>query len=175
MRTETSSRMPHRVLFVCTANICRSPTAEGVLRAIVAREGLAGQVQVASVGLEGWHAGAPPDARTQAHALRRGHDLSALRASAFVAADFERHDWIVALDAGHHARLVELCPPELQHKLKRAAEFSARVPAGGVPDPYYGDARGFDNVFEMVESVCEGVLAQYRAERADRADRSDIP
>ena len=149
-----------RIVFVCTGNICRSPTAEGVLRHLAAERGLADRIEVASAGLEDWHAGAPPDARSQAHALRRGYDLAAQRARHFTRRDFERFDWVIAMDAGHHDRLRRMCLLQHTHKLRRAADFSERVPADGVPDPYYGDAGGFDVVLNMVEAVCEGVLVE---------------
>jgi protein-tyrosine phosphatase len=152
--------MTWRIVFVCTGNICRSPTAEGVLRRMAASQGRAGRVEVASAGLEDWHVGAPPDVRSQAHALRRGYDLAAQRARHFTRRDFERFDWVIAMDAGHHDRLRRLCPPQHVHKLRRTADFSARVPAGGVPDPYYGDANGFEAVLDLIEAVCEGVLAE---------------
>ena len=97
--------MPWRIVFVCTGNICRSPTAEGVLRRMAAAQGQAGRVEVASAGLEDWHVGAPPDARSQAHAQRRGHELAPLRAKHFTRSDFDRFDWVIAMDAGHHDRL----------------------------------------------------------------------
>ena len=152
--------MAWRIVFVCTGNICRSPTAEGVLRQMAAAQGQAGRFEVASAGLEDWHVGAPPDVRSQAHAQRRGYMLAALRARHFTPLDFERFDWVIAMDAGHHDRLRRLCPPQHVHKLRRAADFSARVPAGGVPDPYYGDAGGFEAVLDLIEAVCEGVLAE---------------
>jgi protein-tyrosine phosphatase len=161
-----------RVIFVCTGNICRSPTAEAVLRHLVAAEGLDGRIEAASAGLEAWHAGAPPDARSQTHALRRGYDLAGQQAQHFAPADFERCDWVVAMDAGHHERLHLLCPPQHRHKLRRAADFSNRVPADGVPDPYFGDADGFELVLDLVEAMCLGVLAEIR--RADAlASQSD--
>lgn len=154
---------PLRVVFVCTGNICRSPTAEGVLRRMAAAQGLADRIEVASAGLEDWHAGAPPDARSQAHALRRGYDLAAQRALHFTRGDFARFDWVIAMDTDHHERLRRMCPPDAAHTLRHAADFSQRVPAGGVPDPYYGDARGFEAVLDMVEAVCAGVVAQVQA------------
>jgi protein-tyrosine phosphatase len=153
-----------RIVFVCTGNICRSPTAEGVLRRMAAAQGLADRIEVASAGLEDWHAGAPPDDRSQAHALRRGYDLAAQRARHFTRRDFERFDWVIAMDAGHHDRLRRMCPPRHSHTLRSAADFSSRVPAGGVPDPYYGDARGFEVVLDLVEAVCEGVLVELRGQ-----------
>jgi protein-tyrosine phosphatase len=152
--------MTRRILFVCTGNICRSPTAEGVLRQLVRTRGLASPIEVASAGLEGWHAGAPPDPRTLEHALRRGYDLSSQRARHFARRDFERFDWVIAMDAEHHARLHELAAPAHAHKLRHAAEFAASIPPDGVPDPYYGGAEGFETVLDLVEAVCEGVLAQ---------------
>jgi len=155
-----------RILFVCTGNICRSPTAEGVLRQMAAARGLAERIDVASAGIEGWHAGAPPDERSQAHALRRGIDLSAQRARHFARRDFERYDWIIAMDAGHHEHLARLCPPAQRHKIRRAAEFAASVPAGGVPDPYFGGARGFEEVLDMIEAMCAGIVAELSARPA---------
>jgi protein-tyrosine phosphatase len=153
---------PRRIIFVCTGNICRSPTAEGVLRQMAAVRGLDDRIEVASAGLEHWHAGAPPDARSQAHALRRGYDISAQRARHFVRRDFERFDWVIAMDAGHHDQLRQVCPPQHIDKLRRAADFSDCVPADGVPDPYCGDAGEFEAVLNMVEAVCEGVLVEVR-------------
>jgi len=152
--------MTRRVLFVCTGNICRSPTAEGVLRHLARARGLTGQIDAGSAGLEGWHAGAPPDPRTLEHALRRGYDLSAQRARQVARRDFERFDWVIAMDVGHRARLRELAPPAQVHKLRHAAEFATSVPPSGVPDPYYGGARDFETVLNMVEAVCAGVLAE---------------
>ena len=152
--------MPQRILFVCTGNICRSPTAEGVLRHMAAQRGLADRIEAASAGLEGWHAGAPPDPRSEAHAQRRGYDISAQRARHFKQHDFEHFDWVIAMDAGHHAQLSRLCPPALRHKLRSAAEFGTSVPPGCVPDPYYGGAEGFEQVLDMVEAMCEDMLVQ---------------
>jgi protein-tyrosine phosphatase len=143
-----------RIVFVCTGNICRSSTAEGVLRQMAAARGLSDRIEVASAGLEDWHAGAPPDARSQAYALRRGYDLAAQRARHFMSRDFEYFDCVIAMDDGHHARLQRPRSPQHSHKLHTATEFSERVPAGGVPDPYYGDAAGFEVVLDLVEGRC---------------------
>ena len=153
--------MTRRIVFVCTGNICRSPTAEGVLRHLAAARGLGDRIEVASAGLEDWHAGAPPDARSQAHALRRGYDLGAQRARHFTRHDFERFDCVIAMNADHDC-LRRLCPPQDAHKLRRVADFSDRVPAGGVPDPYYGDATAFEAVLDMVEAICEGAWRRCR-------------
>ncbi|MDE2628837.1 MAG: low molecular weight phosphotyrosine protein phosphatase [Burkholderiales bacterium] len=152
--------MARRIVFVCTGNICRSPTAQGVLHKLATAHGLAGRVEVASAGLQDWHAGAPPDARSTEHALRRGYDIAGQRARHFTPLDFEHFDQVIAMDAGHHDQLRRLCPPRHAHKLRRAADFSDRVPAGGVPDPYYGDANEFEAVLDLIEAICQGVLAE---------------
>ena len=158
--------MPQRVIFVCTGNICRSPTAEGLLRHMAEARGLGQRIEAASAGIEGWHAGAPPDERSQEHALQRGIDLSVQRARRFVRGDFDHYDLVVAMDDGHHDALRRMCPPALLHKLRRAADFSERVPGGGVPDPYYGGAQGFEQVLDMLEAVCARVLAETAARSA---------
>ena len=142
------------VLFVCTGNICRSPTAEGVLRHLAKEAGIG--VHVESAGTGDWHVGQPPDARAQRHARGRGYDLSAQRARQVQAADFVRFDLIVAMDHGHLRILGELCPPAHRTKLRLLAEGRE------VPDPYYGGAEGFERVLDMVEAGCRDLLEEIR-------------
>jgi protein-tyrosine phosphatase len=149
---------PTRVLMVCMGNICRSPTAEGVLRAKLAAVGLAGRVEVDSAGTHDWHAGAPPDVRSQAHALRRGYDLSAQRARALEAHDFDRFDLLLAMDGDNLALLEGRCPPERRRRLRRLMEFAPHAGRGDVPDPYYGGAKAFDEVLDLVEAACDGLV-----------------
>lgn len=151
-----------RVLFVCTGNICRSPTAAGVLRALAQRAGLAGDVEVDSAGLEDWHVGEPPDPRSIAHAQRRGYDLSGMRGRRFAPEDFARHDWVVAMDEGHWQRLAALCTPGQRHKLRRARDFCLRTPAD-VADPYEGGEREFEQALDCIEDVCAGLLQALQA------------
>lgn len=106
-----------RVLLICMGNICRSPTAEGVLRRKLQQAGLAARVEVDSAGTHGYHVGAPPDERAQRHALERGYDLSALRARKVEATDFERFDLVLAMDEDNLERLRELCPPALHERV----------------------------------------------------------
>ena len=142
------------VLFVCTGNICRSPTAEGVLRQLAKQAGIA--VHVESAGTGDWHVGLPPDSRAQHHARGRGYDLSAQRARQVHAADFERFDLIVAMDRGHLRILGELCPPAHRAKLRLLVEGRE------VPDPYYGGQEGFERVLDMVEAGCRDLLEEIR-------------
>jgi protein-tyrosine phosphatase len=143
-----------RVLFVCTGNICRSPTAEGVLRQLAKDAGIA--VDVESAGTHDYHVGHAPDKRTQHHAKGRGYDLSAQRARQVRRRDFEQFDLIVAMDSGHLEILRDNCPPQHQGKLRML------VDGHDVPDPYYGGAEGFEQVLDMVEAACLGLLHEIR-------------
>ena len=146
------------VLFVCTGNICRSPTADGVLRKMVTDRGLAGVVEVDSAGTHDYHMGEPPDGRSQKHALIRGYDLSVLRARQVQAEDFEKFDLILALDDGHLRILQQLCPPKYKPKVHRFTEFCTVHTSHEVPDPYYGGAQGFDHVLDLVEDGCASLI-----------------
>ena len=153
-----------RVLMVCTGNICRSPTAEGVLRRKLADAGLQHRVEVASAGTVDYHAGSPPDHRAQQSALRRGYDLSRQRARQLRADDFERFDLVLAMDTDHVERMVELCPGPLAGRIRLLMDFSSRRPRGtSVPDPYYGAPAGFERVLDLVEEACEGLMQDLRA------------
>jgi protein-tyrosine phosphatase len=143
-----------KILFVCTGNICRSPTAEGVFRHLVQRHQL--DLHVESRGTHDYHAGEPPDERTQRHALRRGYDLSRQRARKVAAEDFARFDLIVAMDRGHLRALERDCPPEHRAKLRLF------LPGKDVPDPYYGGPDGFEAVLNIVEEGCLTLLDEIR-------------
>jgi protein-tyrosine phosphatase len=143
-----------RVLFVCTGNICRSPTAEGVLRQLAKDAGIA--VDVESAGTHDYHVGHAPDKRTQHHAKGRGYDLSAQRARQVRRRDFEQFDLIVAMDSGHLEILRDNCPPQHQGKLRML------VDGHDVPDPYYGGPEGFEQVLDMVEAACLGLLSEVK-------------
>ncbi len=151
-----------RVLFVCTGNICRSPTAEGVFRNMVETAGLAGRIEVDSAGTIAWHAGEPPDARAQEAALERGIDLGHQRARQLEDADFLGFDYLVALDTSHLIRLNELCPDGEGHRIRTLMEFAPRFGVDDVPDPYYGATGGFDRVFDLVEAGAAGLLEEIR-------------
>lgn len=146
------------MLFVCTGNICRSPTAEAVLRRLAAEAGI--ELHVQSAGIGDWHIGSPPDERAQHHARRRGYDLSALRARQVSAADFERFDLLLAMDAGHLRALQRMAPREHQHKVRL---FVAET---DVPDPYYGGPDGFEKVLDLVEAACRDLLGELKRPNA---------
>ena len=150
---------PLRIVFVCTGNICRSPTAHAVLRQRIAERGLGQRLVVESAGLEAWHRGDPPDARSIRHARLRGYDLSDLRARPFTPADFERADWVLVMDEGHLQRAARMCPPPHAHKVRLLLDFAARHDVHEVPDPYYGGPQDFEHVLDLIEDACEGLLA----------------
>jgi protein-tyrosine phosphatase len=149
---------PYSILFVCMGNICRSPTAHGVFLQKVMECGLGKQVQVDSAGTHNYHPGNPPDERSQAHASRRGYDLSDLRARQISASDFECHDLILAMDWDNLALIQEECPAEHLPKVRRLTEFCLKHDSPVVPDPYYGGKDGFEHVLDLVEDACEGLL-----------------
>ena len=147
-----------RVLFVCTGNICRSPTAEGVARHFIQAAGLADSIEVDSAGTNGYHAGEAPDPRTRKVAQSRGYDLSGLRARKLEVLDFQRFDLILAMDRGHLEIMQRLCPEVYQPRLRLFMEYARDSEFDEVPDPYYGNAEGFERVLDLCESGVEGWL-----------------
>lgn len=153
-----------RVLFVCMGNICRSPTAQGVFTRLVEREGLEGLIEIDSSGTHSYHIGHPPDPRAREAAARRGFALGHLRARRLKHDDFEHYDYLLAMDEANREDMLAMGPPELAHKIHLFLDFASERPEREVPDPYYGSARGFDYVLDLVESAAEGFLAHLRAE-----------
>lgn len=149
-----------RILFFCMGNICRSPTAEGVMRAKLEAAGLADAVEVDSAGTHGYHVGEPPDERSQDHARRRGYDLAPLRARELAAADFSRFDLVLGMDERNVAEAARRCPPGQRDKLKLLMDYAPGAGSRVVPDPYYGDAADFERVLDLVETACDGLLAE---------------
>ncbi len=152
------------VLFVCLGNICRSPTAHGVFQHTIDHSALAGRVRVDSAGTGAWHVGKPPDRRAQQEALRRGVDISGLRARQVTGSDFHDFDLILAMDQQNLSDLQENCPVALQHKLGLFLSY-ADHPETDVPDPYYGGEEGFRHVFNLVESASLGLRDQLLQQR----------
>lgn len=157
-----SSETPIKVLFVCMGNICRSPTAHGVFRKLVEDEGLAERIAIDSAGTHAYHVDEPPDRRAQETAVRRGIDLSDLRARKTERMDFERFDYVLAMDQDNYHGLSRICPEGQERKLMMFMDFAPELKVREVPDPYYGGARGFEQVFDMVEAAAKGLLAEIR-------------
>ncbi|MHA6493739.1 low molecular weight protein-tyrosine-phosphatase [Pseudomonas borbori] len=150
-----------RILFVCLGNICRSPTAEAVLRHKLNEAGLAGRIEVDSAGTGDWHVGKPPDHRTQMAARQRGYELSMLRGRQVSAEDFSRFDLILAMDGSNLSHLRRLHPGtgtvELDLLLRRY-----QLALDDVPDPYYGGAEGFEQVLDLIEQACDALLIELK-------------
>lgn len=157
-----------RVLFVCMGNICRSPTAQGVFEALLREKGWQDRIEVDSAGTHAYHVGGPPDGRAQQEARRRNIDLSRQRARRVDDADFERFDYILAMDAVNMAELRARCPSQLSHKLHLFLEFAADTADKDVPDPYYGGANGFGVVLDLVELGSQGLLEFLQAQAPRR-------
>jgi protein-tyrosine phosphatase len=146
-----------RVLFICTGNICRSPTAEGVFRKMVAEGPLNGHVEIDSAGTHGFHVGAPPDARAIEHAARRGYDIQGLRARQTSADDFEHFDYLLAMDELNVRHLRAMSPTRLKHKIELLMDYGGGKDDTEVPDPYQGEDRDFERALDLIEKGCEGL------------------
>lgn len=153
-----SARPALRVLFVCTGNICRSPTAEAVARQRFAEAGLAAVVEFDSAGTHGYHVGEAPDPRTCETAMRRGYDLAPLRARRLQSEDFERFDLLLAMDCGHLEQMQALCPAQLHDRLGLFMDYAPQLDVREVPDPYYGGRGGFEHVLDLCEAAVSGLL-----------------
>jgi protein-tyrosine phosphatase len=155
-----------RLLFVCLGNICRSPTAEGTMRALADQAGLGGQVQLDSAGTGDWHVGEPPDGRATAAARARGIELNGA-AREVTRKDFDDFDLVLAMDRSNMRALRRLAPSDqARQKVRLLREFdpaSAGAADLDVPDPYYGAAGGFDEVLDLVQAACAGLLEHVRA------------
>ncbi len=153
----TENKEKISVLFVCMGNICRSPTAEGVFRHLVAERGLMDRIDVDSAGTHAYHVGEPPDRRAQAAAAQRGVLLADIRARRFGMADFERFDFVLAMDRDNLNLLSEQADASQRRKLHLFLDFSSGAESE-VPDPYYGGATGFERVLDLVEDASRGLL-----------------
>jgi len=150
-----------RVLFVCLGNICRSPTAEGVFRHAVEEAGLSRHISIDSCGVGGWHVGKAPDSRAQVAALRRGIDISHLRARQLSASDFLEFDYVLGMDRDNLKAMRALQPSASRAHVGLLLDF-ADMPDAEVPDPYYGGDEGFEHVLNLIEAASAGLIAQLR-------------
>ena len=148
-----------RVLFVCLGNICRSPTAEGVLRHLAAKEAPGLALDIDSAGTADYHIGAPPDPRSQRAALKRGIDISGLQARQVAADDFARFDLILAMDAENLRELRALQPRNSRAAVQLFLEYAPDLGLRDVPDPYYRDAAAFEEVLDLTTAASRGLLA----------------
>jgi protein-tyrosine phosphatase len=151
-----------RILMLCMGNICRSPTAEGVLREIARVEAPDLALEIDSAGTHDYHVGEPPDRRAIAAARRRGIDLSTLRARRLERADFERFDLLLAMDERNVADALAIAPRAGRERLRLLLDFAPETGVREVPDPYYGGTKDFERVLDLVEVAARGVLAHLR-------------
>jgi protein-tyrosine phosphatase len=151
-----------KVLFVCMGNICRSPTAHGVFRHLVRASGLESLIEIDSAGTHAYHVGEPPDRRARETARARGIDIGDLRARRAEADDFQRFDYVLAMDQDNYHSLARICPGGLESKLLLFLDFAPELRRREVPDPYYGGQQGFEQVFDMVEAAALGLLEDIR-------------
>ena len=153
-----------KILFVCLGNICRSPTAEAVLRGIAAREAPELTLTVDSAGTADYHPGSPPDRRAQAAARKRAYDLSSLRARQVRAEDFAAFDLILAMDRNNLQELLERAPAQARRKIQLFLDYAPEQAVREVPDPYYGGPHGFEDVLDLIEAASRGLLRRLRAQ-----------
>jgi len=151
-----------KVLFVCLGNICRSPTAEGVFTHLITQEKLTDKITVDSAGTLGFHSHSQPDSRAQSAALKRGINISHLRARQVTREDCYEFDYILAMDKDNYATLQSLCPPAQRDKIRLFLDFAPQINRREVPDPYSGGAHGFELVLDLVEAASVGLLADIR-------------
>ena len=145
---------------VCMGNICRSPTAEGVLRSLAAREAPWLGLEIDSAGTHGYHVGAPPDRRARLAARRRGIDIDGLRARELVPEDFQRFDYVLVMDGTNLADAARIAPASYRAEFRRFLEFAPETGERDVPDPYYGDTADFERVLDLSEAGSRGLLRE---------------
>jgi len=154
--------MMTKILFVCTGNICRSPSAEGVFRHVLEEAGLTDMVEVDSAGTHDFHVGEAPDARAVAAARKRGYDIANCVARQVQAEDFLNFDFILAMDWENLSALQQRCPKQYHYKLMLLMRFANEFEEATIPDPYYGSAEGFTKMLDYIEDACQGVLEVVR-------------
>ena len=153
-----------KILFVCLGNICRSSSAEEVMRTFIKREGLEEKIEVDSAGILNYHQGELPDSRMRMHAYHRGYELTH-RSRPVCTEDFLNFDMIIGMDDRNIQDLKDRAPsPEAEKKIRRMTDYCRTKLVDYVPDPYYGGAQGFETVLDILEDACEGLLEEIRKE-----------
>ena len=150
----------HRLLFVCLGNICRSPMAEGAFRHVAAEQGVLDRFEIDSAGLGSWHVGQAPDHRAQKAADQRGIDISGQSARQIRSSDFTRFDLLLAMDGSNYGELAQLAPKSERHKIRRFLDFAPHAGTKDVPDPFFGEAEGFDRALDLIDEAARGLLAE---------------
>lgn len=157
--------MTKKLLFVCLGNICRSPSAEGVMKTLIKAEGLEKQIACDSAGTIGYHEGEPADSRMRKHAKNRGYNLTSISRKFNPNSDFDRFDLIIGMDNQNIQDLRDLDRDgKYQDKIIKMTDFCQKLNADIVPDPYYGGDAGFETVIDILEDACEGLLIQLKNE-----------
>ena len=147
------------VIFVCMGNICRSPAGEGVMKHVAQEAGLTNRVRVDSAGTIDFHSGNPADTRMREAAARRGYDLTS-QARGVTRDDLEQFDLVIAMDRDNRSDLLAIAPSGTESKIRLLSDFLPGASERDVPDPYYGGARGFETVLDMIEEACPGILEE---------------
>lgn len=152
----------YKVLFVCLGNICRSPAAEGILKKMIKEQGLENKISVDSAGTSGYHDGELPDPRMRQHGTHRGYQFDSLSRK-FTSRDFDNFDLILAMDDNNYRNIVRLALDlESKGKVHRMVEFSEKYEHDHIPDPYYSGSDGFEQVLDLLEDACEGLLKKIK-------------
>ena len=157
-----------KILFVCLGNICRSPSGEAVMKGVVENEGLSNRFEIDSAGTAAWHSGEPADPRMQVHANKRGYTLTSISRPVEPDVDFDKFDYIIAMDEQNMRDLQRMAKTEKHHKkLHMMTDFSKEFDYRSVPDPYYGGDKGFELVLDLLEDACGGLLEKIKDEQGN--------
>ncbi|MGB0083785.1 MAG: low molecular weight protein-tyrosine-phosphatase [Rhodomicrobiaceae bacterium] len=168
-------RLEKRILFVCLGNICRSPIAEGIFRDVTIQRGFGKNFIIDSAGLGSWHIGNPADERAQAALRLRGIDISGKRARRIAQEDFETFDLILAMDRSNRDHLLKLAPKQHQHKIALLMEYAPNLSIHEIPDPFFGEANGFDYACQLIDAACRGLFVSLTAQAGSQATPAARP